>query len=101
MKELFFSAFTAYFVMILCGTLGAPADIADVVTWCPHANINVCLQQGIQICETVSGQQDPDDNMSLELYLNSTTKVKFNTTVRIADFNEAPMDCKTRYLDLN
>lgn len=58
---LFFSALSAYFVMLVCGTLGAPTDIADIVTKCAHENIESCLLNGIQICETVSGTQDPSD----------------------------------------
>ena len=58
--------------MLICGTLGAPSDIADVVTWCAHKDIDICLTKGIQICETVSGAQDPSAQLSLELYLNGT-----------------------------
>lgn len=82
----------------MCGTLGAPADIANVVILCPHSNLEFCLQQGIQICETVSGSQDPKDFMSLELYLNGTQR-KFNATVKVADYNEVT-DCSTRQLNL-
>jgi hypothetical protein len=51
---LLMSALVSYFVMLLCGTLGAPQHISHIVTTCDSSSIQACLTQGIQICEVSS-----------------------------------------------
>lgn len=67
-KNLVFSAFVSYFVMLLCGTLGAPQQVAHIITSC--ADPYSCLTQGIQICETPSGTQALNELVSVGIALN-------------------------------
>ena len=46
---LVFSTFVSYFVMLMCGTLGAPSHVTHIVTTCEN-NVTQCLAYGMQIC---------------------------------------------------
>lgn len=65
-KTLVTSVFVTFCAMLLCGTLGAPKQIANVET-------EFSWTQGVQICYQNSGTQAPGEMLQLSLGLNQTT----------------------------
>jgi len=113
---LLFSAFVSYFVMIMCGTLGAPSFVNKHLMEC-SPSINNCtltlsLRNQIQVCQSTAdfetaNSKDQEINLSFLFGLKDSAKdvggkAFLNATVAIYDsMDRALMDfCTTEWITI-